>query len=287
MKTMNGKVCVVTGASRGVGRGVAIGLGEAGATVYVTGRTAKPGAAPLPGTIFETAEAVTRAGGKGIAVVCDHNEDAQVAKVFDRIGSEEGRIDLLVNAAIAIPDELTEIAPFWKKSLRMVELFGVGMRSNYVSCYYAAPHMIGGQGGLIVNISSAGGRCYMHGPAYGGAKAAVDKMSHDMAHDLRPNSVAVVSMWPGLVKTERTLAVCAAEPDKYGDWLEMGETPEFEGRVVAALFGDPRRMERSGKVFYAAELAVEYGVKDTDGKQPPSHRPLLGDPPEFSPAVVE
>ena len=127
----------------------------------------------------------------------------------------------------------------------------------------------------------------MHGPAYGAAKAATDKMSHDMAHDFKPEGVTAVSLWPGLVKTERTLAVCTAEPQKYGAWLEKGETPEFIGRVVQALFEDPRRLERSGKVFYAAELATEYGVTDVDGAQPPSHRQFLGDPPEFSAAVVE
>jgi NAD(P)-dependent dehydrogenase (short-subunit alcohol dehydrogenase family) len=127
----------------------------------------------------------------------------------------------------------------------------------------------------------------MHGPAYGGAKAATDKMSHDMAHDFKPHGVSVVSLWPGLVKTERTLSVCAAEPEKYGAWLDMGESPEFIGRVVRALHADPRRQDRSGQVFYAAELALEYGVRDTNGAQPPSHRQFLGDPTGFSAAVVE
>ena len=157
--------------------------------------------------------------------------------------------------------------------------------SAYVACWYAAPLLVEARG-LIVNISSAGARCYMHGPAYGAAKAATDKMTHDMAHDFKPEGVTVATLWPGLVKTERTLAVCAAEPEKYGAWLETGETPEFVGHVVRALFEDPRRLERSGRVFYAAELALEYGVKDANGVQPPSHRPFLGDPTEFSPAVI-
>jgi NAD(P)-dependent dehydrogenase (short-subunit alcohol dehydrogenase family) len=281
------KVCVVTGASRGVGRGVAISLGEAGATVYVTGRTIKTGVAPLPGTVCETAELVGHAGGKGIAVVCDHGNDAQVKALFDRVHSEAGRLDLLVNCAIAIPDGLTDVLPFWKKNLAMTQLFDVGLRSTYVASYYAAPLLVQSGGGLVVNISSAGGRCYMHGPAYGAGKAATDKMSHDMAYDFRPDNVAVVSLWPGLVKTERTLAVCAAEPDKYRDFLAMAETPEFEGRVIAALYSDPRRMDRSGQVFYTAELALEYGVQDIGGAQPPSHRPFLGDPTIFSAAVIE
>ena len=283
---LEGKICVVTGASRGVGRGVALALGSAGATVYVTGRSQKEGDAPLPGTVYKTADDVTAAGGRGIPVVCDHGDDAQVQSLFDRVRQEHGRLDILVNCAIAIPAALTEIAPFWQKPLSMTELFGVGMRSVYVACHHAAPLLIEGQG-MVVNISSAGARCYMHGPAYGAAKAATDKMSHDMAHDFKPFGVAVVALWPGLVKTERTLSVCAAEPDKYGAWLDMGETPEFIGRVVAALYQDPERLARSGDVFYAAELALEYGVQDLHGVQPPSHREFLGPPTEFSPAVVE
>lgn len=283
---LEGKICLVTGASRGVGRGIALALGAAGATVYVTGRSTKEGDAPLPGTVYQTAADVSAAGGQGIAVVCDHGDDGQVKTLFEQIEREQGHLDILVNCAISIPVELTDIAPFWEKPLSMTELFGVGMRSVYVACHQAAPLLLKCQG-QIVNISSAGGRCYMHGPAYGAAKAATDKMSHDMAHDLRPFQVGVIALWPGLVKTERTLAVCADEPEKYGDWLAMGETPQFLGKVVAALYHDEQRMSRSGQVFYAAELAIEYGIKDEGGVQPPSHREFLGSPTVFSEAVVE
>lgn len=284
---LNDKICVVTGASRGVGRGVALALGAAGATVYVTGRSREEGDSPLPGTVFATAAAVTAAGGKGVAVVCDHADDASTKALFERIGRAHGRLDILVNSAIAIPAGLTDVEPFWRKSLDMTDLFGVGMRSAYVASYYAAPLLLAAQGGLIANISSGGARCYMHGPAYGAAKAAVDKMTHDMAYDFRHDDVATVALWLGLVKTERTLAVCAGEPEKYADWLKMAESPEFAGRVIAALYQDPQRAERSGKVFYAAELALEYGVTDVNGGQPPSHRQFLGAPTEFSAAVVE
>ena len=284
---MRDRVCVVTGASRGVGRGVAISLGAGGAVVYVTGRTVTSGSGSLPGTVHETAALVTAGGGRGVAVMCDHGNDEQVEGLFARVEREAGKLDVLVNCATVIPDGLTDALPFWKKSLAMTELFGVGLRSTYVSSYYAAPLLLKAGSGLVVNISSAGGRCYMHGPAYGACKAATDKMSHDMAHDFRRHNVAVVSLWPGLVKTERTLAVCEAEPDKYREFLSMAETPEFEGHVIAALFADPQRMERTGQVFYAAELALEYGIKDRDGLQPPSHRAFLGDTPIFSPAVVE
>lgn len=280
-------VCVVTGASRGVGRGVALALGAAGATVYVTGRSVKEGDSPLPGTVGQTAADVTAAGGSGIAVACDHGDDAQVAALFERVRREHGRLDILVNCAIAIPGTLTVPGPFWQKPLEMAQLLDVGLRSTYAASYYAASLLMAARG-LVVNISSAGSRCYMHGPAYGAGKAGTDKMSFDMAHDFKPAGVSVVSLWPGLVKTERSERVCAAEPDKYGDSFASAETPQFIGRVVLALHGDPECLEkRSGGVFYTAELASQYGVQDIDGAQPPSPRAYFGAPPQFSPVVVE
>lgn len=284
---LKGKVCLVTGASRGVGRGVARELGAAGATVYVTGRTAGDPAAPAAGTVLATAREVTEAGGKGIAVVCDHARDADNEALCQRIGRDVGHLDILVNSATALPEELTHPGPFWRKSLDMTSMFDVGMRSAYVVSYYAAPLLLAAGGGLVVNISSGGARCYMHGPAYGAAKAALDKMTHDMAYDLRDENVAAVSLWLGLVKTERAMAACAAEPEKYGGLFEHAESPDFAGRVIAALYQDPARPRRSGKVYYAAELAREYGIADIDGKQPPSHRDFLGAPTEFSPTVVQ
>ncbi|GAB2476374.1 SDR family NAD(P)-dependent oxidoreductase [Comamonas humi] len=280
-------VCVVTGASRGVGRGVALALGAAGATVYVTGRSVKEGDSPLPGTVGQTALDVSAAGGTGIAVACDHGDDAQVQALFARVRREHGRLDILVNCAIAIPDPLTEVAPFWRKPLSMTALLDVGLRSTYVACHQAAELLIAARG-LVVNISSAGSRCYMHGPAYGAGKAGTDKMTFDMAHDFRPQGVSVVSLWPGLVKTERSQRVCAAEPEKYGNAFDSAETPEFIGRVVLALHQDPGCLaQRSGHAFYTAELASDYGVQDAGGAQPPSPRAYFGDTPEFSPAVVE
>ena len=280
-------VCVVTGASRGVGRGVALALGAAGATVYVTGRSVKEGDSALPGTVGQTAADVTAAGGTGIAVACDHGDDAQVAALFERVRREHGRLDILVNCAIAIPDPLTEVGPFWKKPLAMTQLLDVGLRSSYVASHYAADLLIAARG-LVVNISSAGSRCYMHGPAYGAGKAATDKMTFDMAYDFKSEGVSVVALWPGLVKTERSARVCAAEPDKYGDSYDSAETPQFIGRVVLALHGDADCLQkRSGGVFYTAELASQYGVQDIDGAQPPSPRAYFGAPPEFCPVVVE
>lgn len=281
------RVIVVTGASRGAGKGIAVALGGTGATVYVTGRSRNEGDAPLPGTVFATADEITRRGGRGIAVVCDHANDAEVKALFGQVEREQGRLDILVNNAIALPDELTRKGPFWEKSLAMLSLLEVGMRSSYVASYYAAPLLLKSRCGLLVNTSSFGGRCFMHGPAYGAGKAAVDKMAHDMAVEFKPHGVAAISLWLGLLKSERTLAVAAAEPGLYGKALAMAESTEFAGLVIDALANDPGRMAKSGKVLVAAELAREYGITGIDGKQPPSYRKALGDPTTFSDAIVD
>jgi NAD(P)-dependent dehydrogenase (short-subunit alcohol dehydrogenase family) len=202
------------------------------------------------------------------------------------MAAESGRLDILVNNATAIPDGLTEPGAFWTKPLEFADLFEVGARSTYVATWLAAPMLIH-DAGLVVNISSPGGRCYVHGPAYGGTKAAVDKMSFDMAHDFKPHGVAVVSIWLGLVKTEKVMSMNAAEAKKYEAFLAFGESPEFGGRIIEALYADPRRIEQTGKVFFGAELAQHYGVKDLNGFEPPSGRGFLGDPPSYSAAVIE
>ena len=281
------RVVVVTGASRGAGKGIAIALGATGATVYVTGRSQREGDAPLPGTVHATAEAVTAVGGRGIAVHCDHADDGQVRQLFEQVRDEQGRLDILVNNATSLHDALTDTGPFWEKPLELTDIWNVGMRSHYTATWYAAPLLLAAGGGLVVNTSSFGGRIYMHGPAYGAGKAAVDKMSHDMAVDFRPHNVAVVSIWMGLLMTERTRRVFEAEPDKYAELAATTESPEFTGRIIDALARDPALMEKSGKVWIGAELAVEYDVVDTDGSQPPSHRAFFGETTTFGDAVVE
>ncbi len=281
------RIVVVTGASRGAGKGIALALGETGATVYVTGRTRTEGEAPLPGTVFATADEITRRGGHGVPVVLDHRDDAQVEAFFAELRDQHGRLDILVNNALTVPDGLTDKGPFWEKPLTLLELLDVGMRSSYVSSYYAAPLLVANGGGLVVNTSSFGGTCYMHGPAYGAGKAAVDKMAHDMAVDFRPWNVAVVSIWMGLLTTERTLAGFAANPGAYEGLAATAESPEFTGRVIDALARDPELMKRSGQVLVGAEIAQELGVSDIEGQCPPSHRPFLGDPPVYSDAVID
>jgi NAD(P)-dependent dehydrogenase (short-subunit alcohol dehydrogenase family) len=287
MGLQHNRVVVVTGASRGAGRGIALALGATGATVYVTGRTRREGEAPLPGTVQATADAVSAAGGRGIAVYCDHADDSQVEALFQQVREEQGRLDILVNNATVVHDALTTSGPFWDKPLALVDILDVGLRSHYTASWFAAPLLLANGEGLVVNTSSFGGRIYMHGPAYGAGKAGLDKMAHDMAIDFRPHGVAVVSLWMGLLATERTRRVFAAEPEKYAGMAETAESPEFSGRVIDALARDPALMSRSGKVWIGAELGLDYGVTDTDGRQPLSPRAFFGDTTHFGDAVVE
>lgn len=283
----NNKVIVVTGASRGAGKGIALALAREGVTIYVTGRSQHAADSDLPGTIFQTAEEINAAGGKGIAVAVDHSQDDQVEALFKQVEEEQGRLDILVNNACAIPAGLTDKKPFWEKGLGQLDIMDVGMRSHYVSSYFGARLMAKQKSGLIVHTSSAGGRCYMHGPAYGGGKAAVDKFANDMAVDLRPYNIACISLWMGLLRTERTMKLIETEPDKYGGIEEMSESPQFAGRVIDQLFQDDALMEKSGKILVTAELAVEYGVTDIDGRQPMSPTVMLGEPAQANPAVVD
>ena len=251
-KPLQGVVAVVTGASRGAGKGIALALGAEGATVYVTGRSQKEGDAALPGTVFATAEGVSKAGGKGIAVALDHADDAQVRRLFERVKQEQGRLDILVNNATVIHDTLIEKGGFWEKPLEQVDILDVGLRSAYVASWYAAPLMVAQQRGLIAFTSSFGASCYMHGPAYGAQKVGVDKFAKDMAVDLRKHGVVAVSIWMGMLKTDRTRRVMDADAAKYAGFWDMAEHPEFTGHLLGALYRDPRRMDKSGQVLIGA-----------------------------------
>ena len=278
-------IVVVTGATRGAGKGIALALAETGATVYVTGRTRSDGDSSLPGSLASTVKEIADRGGVGVALPCDHADDAQVEAAFAQLAEEQGRLDVLVNNAFAIPEHITARRPFWEKGLEQQMVFEVGLRSSYVASYFAAPLLING-GKLVVNTSSFGGTCYMHGPAYGAVKAGVDKMAHDMAEDFRPYGVAAISLWMGFLRTERTEALFTSNDHRYAALTQHAESAQFPGRVIAALAAHPDRMSYSGRVHVAAELAAELGVQDVDGRQPPSHRPALGSPPDYSAAVV-
>ncbi|MGV9796897.1 SDR family NAD(P)-dependent oxidoreductase [Mycobacterium sp. NPDC003449] len=265
---MDKPVAVVTGGSRGAGRGIAAALIAHGWHVYVTGRT------------------VTDLGERGTAVRLDHADDAAVGALFRRVADEAGRLDLLVNNAAAIHDDLVDPKPFWEKPLDLADVLDVGLRSAYVASWYAAPLLLGGDTGLIAFTSSPGSVCYMHGPAYGSQKAGVDKLAADMAVDFRGTGVATISIWMGILLTEKLRAAFDGHPDALAKTAEHAETPEFTGHLIDALYRDPELPELSGHTVIGAELAARYGITDEGGRVPPSHREMLGAPRVAHPAVV-
>lgn len=284
MGALTGKVAVVTGASRGIGRGIALVLAEQGATVYVTGRTVNPGDYYLPGTVGETAAECTQRGqaegGKGIAVACDHGDDEAVAALFKQVKDEQGRLDILVNNAFSLSDDLLEPKGFWEKPLSNLEMWDVGVKSNYVAAWHASQIMVPQKSGLIVAISGFAAVTYTYGVIFGTSKSAVDRMSRDMAIELEPHNVASLSMWQGLTLTEKAKHNLAAMGDKMTKSITnmTGSTVEHPGRVIAALAADPDIMKRSGGEFVTAELAQEYGLTDVDGTVIPSARATRGSP---------
>lgn len=280
-------VALVTGASRGAGKGIACALAENGCTVYLTGRSQKDGDSPLPGSVFATAQQITERGGNAIPVVCDHSDDKQTAALFEQIEQQQGRLDILVNNATALHDDLIKPGGFWEKSLELVDILNVGLRSAYVASHFAAKLMVQQGSGLIVNTSSFGGACYMHGPAYGAQKAGLDKMIWDMGHDLKPHQVHTLSLWMGMLSTERTLKVIEQEPEKYPEFAEICESPEFIGHIILNVYQSKERHTFTGKTLIAAELAEQLGITDKGQRQPPSHRHMLGGPLSYNPAIVE
>ena len=249
------QTALVTGASRGVGRGSATALHQAGFRVYATGRNVL--SADLPAGV--------------VRLRCDHLRDEETAAVFDRISADGNALDILINSAWGGYERMVEdgkftwTLPFWEQPLhRWTSMMDAGVRAAFVAGAHAARAMIPQGRGLIVNISFWAARKYMGNAIYGAAKAATDKLSADMAHDLRPHGVAAVSLYPGLVRTEAVMQAAA------GGWLDISnsESPEFIGRVVAALAGDAALMKRSGQALVAASLAEEYGIADLDGRRP-------------------
>jgi NAD(P)-dependent dehydrogenase (short-subunit alcohol dehydrogenase family) len=281
---LEGKVAVVTGASRGIGRGIALVLAQEGATVYVTGRSVTPGEYYLPGTVGETAAECTErgrdSGGKGIAVACDHGNDQQVAALFEKVRAEQGKLDILVNNAFQLSDDLIVPKPFWDKPLSNLEMLQVGVRSNFVAAWHAAKLMVPQNSGLIVAISGYVGVSYTFGVVFGTCKSAVDRMARDMAIELEPHNIASLSLWQGLTLTEKaTYNLGAAKEQMTASITNMtGSTVEHPGRVVAALAADPAIMDRSGGTFITTEVAMEYGITDIDGRVIPSARENRGSP---------
>ncbi|MGW4768509.1 SDR family NAD(P)-dependent oxidoreductase [Nocardia sp. NPDC004278] len=276
-QVLRDKVAVVTGASRGIGKGIALELGAAGATVYVTGRSATPGR--LPGTVHATAAEIDALGGTGIPVVCNHRDDDAVERLFERIRTEHGRLDVLVNNVYNSPAAARWLGkPFWEVPPEAWdETFDIGVRSHYAASFFAAPLLIE-SAGLIANISSPGAERYMHNAVYGVAKAALDRLTSDMADDLADTNVTVVSLWPGIVDTELLQLVprnadgrrIVTLPGEGTYDLDAAESPRFPGRAVVALAADPDRRDRSGSAWRIADLADDYGFTDVDGRIPRS-----------------
>jgi NAD(P)-dependent dehydrogenase (short-subunit alcohol dehydrogenase family) len=255
MTELLGQVALVTGASRGVGRGVALGLAHGGVKVFATGRSIQDSELGFGITTF----------------ACDHTNDQAVADVFRRIDETAGRLDLLVNVAWGGYEQMVEDgrftwrAPFWDQpAWRWEAMMTAGVRAAFVASQHAARLMVAAGRGLIVHISSGAAQKYSGNVTYGVAKAATDKMAADMAQELKPHGITVVSLYPGLVRTEAVLASGVFD-------LSNSESPEFIGRAVAALAGDPTSIRWSGSVVVAAALAAEYGFTDIDGHRP---RPL-------------
>jgi dehydrogenase/reductase SDR family member 1 len=301
-RLLQGCVCLVTGASRGIGKGIAVELGKQGAIVYITGTSSlskqKKSTGPYAtspdvggrGTIEETAELVTLAGGVGIPVFCNHAKDDEVQALMDQIQVEYGRLDILVNNVFRIPPGAprTLQGKFWEQGPDTWDtVHTVGLRSHFVASCFAMPLLRQAEKAplpstrlarpLIAMISSFGGLTYTFNLPYGVAKCAVDRLAKDMGMELQEENICCTSFWPGLVMTERT-----EDTLKSGDWdkyvglpVDKAESPEFTGRAIVAVATDPKNLQtKSGTYQVVAELAQEYGFTDVDGKCPPSIRSL-------------
>lgn len=271
-KPLDGKVALVAGASKNIGKGIALEVGAQGAVTYVTARTLDD----VPGqlaSLRRTADEIAAAGGTVVPVACDHTDDDQVREVFRRIEADHGRLDLVVN--VASPEFSAMVGvPFWEIPFdEITRCLEVGPRSDYVTTALAAPVMVRQGSGLVVNISSHGAIGYLLSVPYGVGKAAIDKVTQDTAMELRPHGVAVVSLWPGLVLTEGLLANTEVGPDGtrtlHGLDISFGESPKFNGKAVVALASDPEIMGRTGGSYFTGVLAREYGFTEDDGSLPP------------------
>ena len=268
MGELTGKIAVVTGSSRGIGRGIAVGLGEKGATVYITGRS--KGKGPL--TIGETAEMVNEAGGLGIPVAIDLADDKQIEALYGQINKEHGRLDIHVNNAFKIPNPPVWGGKFWEHPIQVWDdQVGIGLRAAYIASVHATRLMMRNNSlKLIVNISSSGSERYALSASYGIAKMGTDRLTRDFAVEGKEDGLCVVGLWPSQVLTEFILESIDKGDIELDE--ENSETPLYTGRVIAALATNEDRFERNGQVLTTAELALHYNIKDERDKQPRGKR---------------
>jgi NAD(P)-dependent dehydrogenase (short-subunit alcohol dehydrogenase family) len=289
MGPLAGKVALVTGATRGAGRGTAVGLGEAGATVYCTGRSTRSGRSEYdrPETIEETAELVDAAGGTGIAVEVDHLEPAQVEGLVQRIDAEQGRLDVLVND-IWGGEQLAEWnTPVWEHDLdgglRMLRL---AIDTHLITSHFALSLLIRRPGGLVVEMTDGtldyNALNYRLSTFYDLAKTSVIRLAFSQSKELAPHGCAAVALTPGWMRSEMMLDIYGVTEETWRDaatknphFAAISETPRFVGRAVAALAADPQVQRRSGASFSSGGLAREYGFTDVDGSQPDCWRYMV------------
>jgi NAD(P)-dependent dehydrogenase (short-subunit alcohol dehydrogenase family) len=282
MAQLNDVVALVTGASRGAGRGIALELGAAGATVYVTGRSIVGGPTTdnVPGTIEQTARDVTERGGRGIAVRCDHTVDADVESLFDRIRDDHGRLDILVNNVWGGYENSEcrplALVPFWEQSVHQWDgMFTAGVRAHLMAGRLAVPLMLPRRRGLIVSTTAnLGALPYLRNLFYDVAKNAISRLVWAMAQELREHGIAVLAVAPGFMRTERVVEAFrrAGAPDAINGPGGPKETTAYVGRAIVALASDERTIEKSGQLTDVGTLAREYGFTDIDGTQPPPFR---------------
>jgi dehydrogenase/reductase SDR family protein 1 len=269
---LDGQVALVTGASKNIGKGMALEVAASGALTYVTARTLGAGPQEL-GSLRRTVSEIEEAGGRAVAVACDHTNDAEVEALFSRIRENEGRLDLVVNVASPDFSEMVGV-PFWEIPFRHISAcLDLGPRSDYLTCALAAQIMVPQGSGVVINISSHGAEQHLLSVPYGVGKGAIDKLTRDAATELRAHGVSVVSLWPGLVLTEGLLANAEVAADGtrtlHGLDIGFGETPKFNGKAVVALASDPKILGKSGGSYWSSRLAREYGFTEDDGHLPP------------------
>lgn len=261
MKDLKGQIAVVTGSSRGIGKGIAIALGEQRCRVYVSGRTAGDG----DKSIDTTARLVNEAGGEGRAIQCDHGDDEQIAALFTKVEEESGRIDILVNNVFKIPDAPVWSGGFWDHPLKIWDdQVGIGLRSHYVASWHAAPLMFKSDYARMINVSSHGGQGYLFNCSYGAGKAGLDRLTADMAIELKEKGIPVCVIYPGVVSTEFIKVAAARQQID----LSLAQTPLLVGRAVAALLRSDRMMSRSGTIQWIEDLVEEFDLYDENGFRP-------------------